>query len=212
MELSGGAGVLSRVIQTLNQTDAAALRAAADATLRYLLDMQQPLHGEHEPSVVDAVSLLVAPAWQQRLTADAFEDLLSSTTSLRSDALRTVADAYRTAFSDSLLKQRSAHDDDDGASCLFDDGYFPRLTGASWSLQHALGDRMRDPPTRSLPQFTLRLDVDADSAGSSTEGERLPQNVTMMVPAERLDDLYGTLRDMLKEAERVVVAVSQMAR
>lgn len=169
-------------VQHLNSCQAAQLSAIASAIINKLVGNSAELPAEAPLATVDAVSMFFATVLQRRLTPVELEESCSAVGTLRREALNVLLAAYKTHHAKFVAAPESD---------VLQDGFLPQLTGSTWTLQHALGDRTKDPPQRSLPLYRV--------AFHTTSGE----NKVLQVPLERLVDLQSVLHDMVKEAERV---------
>lgn len=189
-------GLHPKVVQALNATPAAALESAAGAILATLTGkasaaQSASAQGDAITSAgFDGLCMVLALAVQHRLLPVVLQEQLSIG-SLRSDVVRTVVQAYTTSMKDDSVGSSIV-----AAKAVLEDGFLPRITGVSWNLGHALGDRMLDPPSRSLPSFDL-------SVASYDHTHDTEETLRISVPAERLSDFHNTVREMLREAEHV---------
>lgn len=184
-------GIHPKIVQSLTSAPREALIAASVHVAQTLAGDVAAGDGDHNPVLLDSLSFLFAFALQQSMSPAAFEEYLTAGSSLRSDIVLQLVCVHR----DHCWQHHTAGVFD-GARVVFEDGFFTRLTGVSWSLHHALGDRMQDPPSPSLPHFELAWSVEQPAT-------RTTDVFRTRVPAERLVDLHSTLKQMLKEAERV---------
>lgn len=193
-------GLHTKVVQALNGTSTAALETAAStilATLTGKASASQSAAAQSEDITsagFDGLCMVLAVAVQHRLAPATFQEQLSSG-SLRSDVVRTIVESYTLSFGGDgpTASQRS---NAAAAKSVLEDGFLPRITGVSWNLGHALGDRMLDPPSRSLPTFDL-------SIATYDQLHDTEQTLRIALPAERLSDFHNTVREMLREAEQV---------
>jgi hypothetical protein len=191
-------GLHTKVVQALNGTPTAALEAAASTVLATLTGRSSAAQSasaqgdELTSAGFDGLCMVLAIAVQHRLAPSAFQEQLSSG-SLRSDVVRTIVQSYTLSFDEASAAQRS---NTAAAKAVLEDGFLPRITGVSWNLGHALGDRMLDPPSRSLPAFDF-------SIATYDQLHDTEDTLRIALPAERLSDFHNTVREMLREAEQV---------
>ena len=171
-------------VQHLNTCQASQLSAIAVAVLGKLSGSSSraaDLPADAPLAVVDAVSMFLATALQRRLTPAELEETASAVGTLRREALNALLSVYKSHHASVAVPETD----------VLQDGFLPQLTGSTWTLQHALGDRTKDPPQRSLPLYRVAFHT---SSGESK---------VLHVPLERLVDLQSVLHDMVKEADRV---------
>lgn len=190
-------GLHPRIVQALNGGAPSAIEAAAQSILGTLTGQSSPAQGaaahsssELSSAAFDGLCMVLAVAVQHRLTPAVLHEQLSAG-SLRSDVARSIVQSYKLTYKSS---EHPVENIAEAARAVHEDGFLPRITGISWQLGHALGDRMLDPPSHSLPAFDMSIatyDHMHDEVGE----------VMIELPAERLSDLHNTVREMLREAD-----------
>ncbi len=178
---------MEEVAQYLNSCDLNAFKGGLTAALALLLQGNASPSSDDEQHIGDAIAQLLVEGVRRGFNSSEMLDFLSATT-LQSKMIDVIVEAYTANLNElvaALVTPAEAMQ-----------SFEPALVGVRWTSGHCLGNRLVDPPHRSLPYITVAFETLNPSTGR-------PETVSMTCSTEEAQDLLSKLKGALHEAELI---------